>query len=162
MVRKAQKNGVLVEKLDNLGLEDYFQLMTETYQRAGLEIKPKNYYSKVLEAYAPNRKAVVLLAKIHSNIISGVILLRNRHMCHYWLGANKKKEGNLGQGELLQWEAIKWAKENGSKYYDLCVVEHERLPQIARFKLGFAMRVVPFYLYRKKPLAYRILSKLLR
>lgn len=162
MIRKAQKNGVLVEKLDKDGLEDYYQLMTETYQHAGLEIKPKSYYSRVLEAYVPNAKAVILLAKVHSNIISGVILLRNKHMCHYWLGANRKKEGNLGQGEFLQWEAIKWAKENGSMYYDLCVVEHERLPQIARFKLGFAMNVVPFYLYRKRPLAYRVMSKFLR
>jgi len=57
---------------------------------------------------------------------------------------------------------MKWAKQSGAKYYDLCVVEPERLPNIARFKLGFSKNIVPFYYLTKRPFIFRILSRIQR
>ena len=84
-------------------------------------------------------------------------------MMHLWV-AGKPKEifENVPRQDLLVWETIKWSKENGSKYFDLCVVESGRLPNIARFKLGFSKKIVPFYLYTKRNLAYRVISRLRR
>lgn len=160
MIRKAQKNSLKVEKYDYSGFQYYYELMKETYQHVGLEIKPKIYYEKILKSYAPSNKAVVLLAKKDSELLSGCILLRNKYMCHYWLSARKREAKNYGQGELLQWENIRWARLNGTKFYDLCVIEPERLPNIARFKLGFSENIIPFYHFIKKRLSYRILSKI--
>jgi len=162
MIRKAQRNNILIEKLDYKKFEVYYKLMKETYQYAGLKIKPKEYYCKILETYVPNCRATIMLAKKDNAVISGLLLLRNKHICHYWLGATKKGTENLGQGELLQWKAIKWAKETGSRYYDLCVVEPERLSNIARFKLGFSKRIVPFYCISKRKIGYRIFTRILR
>ena len=162
MIRKAQKNNLIVEKYDSSGIEYYSELMRETYQSAGLKIKPKDYYEKVLKTYFSRNKAVILLVRNQTNLLSGNILLRNRHICHYWLSARKRSVGNQGQGELLQWEGIRWSKQNGSKYYDLCVVEQERLPDIARFKLGFSKNLIPFYYIKKRKLSYRSISKIQR
>ena len=79
---------------------------------------------------------------------------------HYWQGASRAVAPRLGQNELLQWEAIKWAKRIGCEYYDLCVIEQKRLPNIAKFKLGFSKNIIPFYLLNIKPLGFKILSRL--
>jgi lipid II:glycine glycyltransferase (peptidoglycan interpeptide bridge formation enzyme) len=99
---------------------------------------------------------LVMIAEKDGEPLAGVVLLRNRYFCHYWLGAGKKSAENLGQGEILQWEAIKWAKQMGCQYYDMCVVESERLPNIARFKMGFSRTTVPFYCITRKRLGYRL------
>lgn len=162
MIRKALKSEVKVKLYGAEGFESYYPLMADMHDKANLETKPVSYYENVLHNYFVKKQAVIFLAKMNSKVISGVILLGNKNVMHYWQGASKKDGPNLGQNELLQWEAIKWAKDNGSKYYDLCVVEKERLPNIARFKLGFSKNIVPFYLLNMKPISFRILSRLQR
>jgi lipid II:glycine glycyltransferase (peptidoglycan interpeptide bridge formation enzyme) len=124
-----------------------------------MKIKPLEFYLRLFHEYSLIDKIKVFLAKKKEEVLAGLILLRNRFICHYWFSAIKKNYENLGQGDLLQWEAIKWSKAMGSRYYDLCVVEPERLPDIAHFKLGFSKNLVPFYLITKKSLLYRACSK---
>ncbi|HEX7320802.1 MAG TPA: GNAT family N-acetyltransferase [bacterium] len=160
MIRKAEKNKVTVEMIDHARFGEYYNMMIETYGAAELMLKPIEYYVNVLKTYIGANKASVFLAKVGANFVSGLVALRNKFACHYWLGASRKNVDNLGQGELLQWAAIKWAKENRSRFYDLCVLEPERLPNIARFKSGFSDRVVPFYCISKKGAGYRLLNRL--
>ena len=162
MIRKALKSGVKIRSYGAEGFESYYPLMTAMHDKASLKTKPVTYYENVLQNYFAKKQAIIFLSEINREVISGVILIGNKYIVHYWQGASKRDAPNLGQNELLQWEAIKWAKHNGSKYYDLCVVEKERLPNIAIFKLGFSKDIVPFYHISKKPLSFRILSKLQR
>lgn len=159
-IRIAQRNGITVEKLNISCFSDYYHLLIETYERANLRINPQSYYLRILEALAFKNKSVVFLARKKARLLAGVILLRNNYMCHYWSGAHLNDAGNEGHGELLQWEAIKWAKENKSQFYDLCVVEPERLPNIARFKLGFSKNLTPFYYISKKNLLFRAVNRI--
>ena len=79
---------------------------------------------------------------------------------HYWKGASKEGVKNEGQGDLLQWETIKYAKENGARYYDLCVIDFENLPQIAKFKMGFAKKITPFYTNSYSSALYKIVNRI--
>jgi len=159
-IRKARKHNIMVEKLDQSGIDAFMHLKEETYEATVLSIKPKNYYENILKTYYPQNKAVILLAKKGPELLSGIFLLRNRYFCHYWLSARKKESDNLGQGEMLQWEAIKWAAQAGSRFYDLCVVEPDKLPHVAEFKLGFSKNTVPFYLLSQRRWSYRIMTRI--
>jgi len=134
--------------------------MRELHEKMDLKMKSKKYYENILKTYFRKNQAIILLAEKNGDILSGVILIGNKNVMHYWQGASKRNVENLGQGELLQWEAIKWAKENGSQYYDLCVVEKDRLPNIAKFKLGFSKDIKPFYNISIRPLTFRILNRM--
>jgi hypothetical protein len=160
MIRKARNNNVLIASVGHSGLKTYFQLTKATHWGVGYDSRMEEYYSRVLDIYIPKKQAIILLAKSNAITVSGIVLLKNRHICHYWIGASEKPVSNLGQGELLQWEAIRWAKNSGSRYYDLCVIESERLPNIALFKLGFSRHIVPFYCITKRTIAFRILSRM--
>jgi len=161
MIRKALKSGIKIKFFGPEGFDLYYPLMKET-QKTVEKTKPQKFYKSILETYFKKKQAAVLMAESSGEFISGVILLGNKHVVHYWQGAGKRNVPNLGQGELLQWEVIKWAKQNGARYYDLCVVEKERLPNIARFKLGFSRTPVPFYYISRKPVTFKILNRLVK
>jgi lipid II:glycine glycyltransferase (peptidoglycan interpeptide bridge formation enzyme) len=158
-IRKAQRNKVEVKSYGVEGFELYEPMMKEMEIKAGLDPGPKSFYNKILEAYFPKKQAVVLLAEKEGEVISGVFLLGNKNVTHYWMGAMKHPYQNLGQTKLVQWEAIKWSKKNGCKFYDLCVIESDKLPNIAEFKLSFSKKTVPFYYISKRPFSFRLLVK---
>ncbi|MCK5091907.1 MAG: GNAT family N-acetyltransferase, partial [Gammaproteobacteria bacterium] len=160
MVRKAEKTGVKIDMVGEECLDEFFSLMEKTYGNAGIALKSRDYYFNILKEYYQQGNGLLLLARVDSEAISGIIVLRNRHICNYWIGASDKGSKNLGQGELLHWQAIKWAKQAGSLYYDLSIVNPEKLPHIAKFKLGLSKNTVPFYLISKRKLGYRIMSRL--
>lgn len=152
MIRKAEKSGVVVNACGLEGLPEYLEMATQTVERAGFESQPADYYSRVLEAHSSEDGARLYIARRAGRNLAGGIFLRHRASCYYWHGASARDPGNFGQGEMIQWEVIKWAKAAGCIWYDLVGVERERLPNIALFKLGFTKRVVPFHhmYYRRR------------
>ncbi len=160
MIRKAQRHNIEIEAQTPQNLKSFYSLFTEAFLAKGPKPKPLEFYLKLFERCYPKDKAVIFTAKKNGEFLSAVMLLRNSHICHYWIGFTKPGAQNLGQSELLQWEAIRWAKRLGSSYYDLCVIEPHRLGGIARFKLGFSRNRVPFYLYNSVALPRRILRRL--
>lgn len=162
MIRKAGRAGVAIRTGSGGLLAEYYPMLIETNTRAGINVLPKVFYERVLEAYGPRDGACVLIAERGGDVLAGVVLLRNDVFCHYWQGARHEGAGNLGQGELLQWEAIRWAKAQGCRYYDLTGIEEQRLPRIAAFKLGFSRHQVPFELLVRRPFMFRVLNRLER
>ena len=160
MIRKAEKSGITIEKYGDEGLPKYFDLMHDMHKKAGLKASPLNYYKNILSAYYPTGNALLMISFYKEKPLAGVILVGNKNVMHYWQGASRSEVPNFGQGELLQWEAIKLAKKRGTWYYDLCVIEPERLPNIAQFKMGFCKELIPFYCLGKKSFFFMVINKL--
>ncbi len=160
MIRKAEKNNIGIDSGGSNIFDRFFTMLQNTYERAGLNTRPASFYREILDLYYPGKKAVCMIASQNGTDLSGVVILRNQFISSYWLGVSSGEKSNLGASELLQSEAIKWSRANKSKYYDLCVIDKERLPNIARFKSGFSNHIVPFYFTNRKPVIFRILNKL--
>ena len=79
---------------------------------------------------------------------------------HYYKGAGLFDVKNEGQGELLQWEAIKISKSLGTKYYDLCNLDKDNLPSIYRFKTGISNTIYKYPKLTKNKLGYKVLNRL--
>lgn len=159
MILKAIKSKVIIKILHSEGLEDFVKLLNNMKQKAGLKLNDFDYYDKIFTKYT-SEFINILLAFQDEKLLSGLILIGNKNVKHYWLGASIPGAPNIGQGELLQWEAIKHAKLNGTKLYDLCVIEKERLPNIAKFKMDFTNEIQPFYIFNKKTLTHRVLNRI--
>jgi len=145
MIRKAQRAGVEIRAGGPELLDTYYTLVQQTVIRAGIALHPIESYRRVVEVFGAAGLALLLVAYVNGRAVSGGIFLRFRNSAYYWHGATATGAPNEGQGELLQWQAIKWAHEAGCSVYDLVVIERNRLPHIARFKLGFSQNIVPFY-----------------
>lgn len=159
MIRKAVKSGIIIKYHGKEGLPIYYNLMQDMKRKAGLKEKPFEYYEEIVNYYMP-KKAMITIAYLENKPLSGIIILGNKNVMHYWQGASANDIPNLGQGEMLQWDAIKWAKKSGAKYYDLCVIEPERLPLIAQFKTGFTETLIPYYCFKNKAISFRLVNKI--
>ena len=160
MIRKAEKSGITIKKFGTEGLPIYFDFMHDMHKKAELKEPPSNYFKRILDAYYETGNALLMIAFRKEQPFAGVIIIGNKNVMHYWQGASISEVPNFGQGELLQWEVIKWAKNQGTRYYDLCVIEPERLPHIAQFKMGFTKEIMPFYCICKKSFLFRVINKI--
>jgi hypothetical protein len=159
MIRKAEKNGISIMEDDKSNLDVFFTVLKSANDRYGLKTFEQRYFVDLF-GLATNISFDILWAKTGEKVLAGIVIVRDKNFAIYWLGMTVEGAPNLGQGDLLQWFAIKKAKAAGCRYYDLCTIEKERLPQIYEFKKGFARVERPFYWYGFRPIPYRILRKL--
>lgn len=160
MIRRAQKEGIIVRIIGMDEFHKFDELNTKLRVRFNLSVTPDGFHESLMEHYGPKNQAAVLLAEREGELLYGIFVLGNKNVMHYWHGAPAEDVKNLGQGELLQWEAIRFAREIGSSIYDLCVIEEERLPSIAKFKLGFTENRIPYGTYVAKTFGFKIIAKL--
>ena len=83
--------------------------------------------------------------------IAGAIAFLFGDKAMYTYGASSNEYRNVMPNHLMQWTMIKWAKENGCKWYDFRGVspqkdggEDDHLQGLNRFKEGFSPRFVEY------------------
>ncbi len=161
MIRKASKQGITIETYSSMnGLDVFWPILKQLHEKLGYSHLTYHYYKNIFEKYAKNKQAFVLIALRNNSPISGIFILGNPNYMHYYKGASVFGIKNEGQGELLQWEAIKLSKSIGAKYYDLCNLNKEKLPEIYRFKTGISKEIFQYQIYSQNAIGYRIANKL--
>ena len=159
MIRKAQKNDVLVRQLSDGDLSLFYDLLISMNQRTGMKSKPLEFYQDIYRVLSP-KKACVMAAYFEGKIIATIMIIGNNTMWHYWQGATDTSY-NLGAMDLLLWESIIHAKASGGEAFDLCVIDRVKLAHLAKYKLSFGGVPVHYLVKGKKRIIARILTKLI-
>lgn len=162
-IKSASRKGVIVEELNLDNLNIFIEQCKYLKQSVGLNPLPADLFIKLFKRFYPVGKIAAFASKLDNNYLASGMIIGNEKVIHLWVAGKPKKilEG-VPRQDLLIWETIKWAKKNGCHYYDLCYIDREKQPDIARHKLGFSKNIVPFYFIVKKNLSFRIISKLRR
>ena len=117
-VKSAQGKGVFIEKGN---INDILFIESELNKRFFEQGIKKNDHSAFLcdifdEFNANNLEIDV--AKYHGKTVSGIIHLIHNGIVYQWTGVPKPQIPGLSPNELLVWESITSAYENGQKYYE--------------------------------------------
>ena len=158
MIRKAIKNNVEISTLQNEDLKEFYYFYSSANDSYGLESMPFGYF-RDLNNMAENINLDIITAKSEKKILGLNVIISNKDFSIYWLGVRKKETENNGFFDLLQWESIKKSKGRKCKYYDLCYVEKERLPNIYKFKTDYSNNFIPVYNLSKRSTFYKILNR---
>jgi len=158
MIRKAKKNGLSVI-INNKSIDNFYSFYNRANSKNKLESLPVDFFRE-LNDNKYNINVNYLWAMKGNDIFGITVVVNDKNYALYWLGIGVENTLNLGQGELLQWEAIKISKMNGCRYYDLCYIEKERLPNIYEFKKGFSNTEINVPLINKKTFSYKIINKI--
>jgi len=148
-IRLAEKKGVTVRAWDDI--EAFHKMMLITGGRDGFGIHSLEYYKRAYELLQPKGLGEILVAEYEGKPLAALFVARNGHRAYYLYGASTDEERNRMPTYLLQWEAMKWAKERGCEEYDLWGVpdedeeileanfqsRHDGLWGVYRFKRGF-------------------------
>lgn len=160
MIRKAEKNGIEVSQT-SIFTTEFYSVYYESCKKNELTLLSESFF-RDLTSIATNISFDFFTARLDNDSIANIVIVSDKNYSIYWLGNNAGKARNDGQGELLQWKAIQVMKAKGCRYYDLCYIEKDRLPDIYKFKSGFARNVVEVPLDTIKPLSFRAINYLIK
>lgn len=148
-IRLAEKKGVTVTITDK---EDQLcELLQKTAQRQNeYSPHPAKYYTKMVEKMAAKGLVKVFVAKDEKGeAIAAIMVSFYGEVAAYLHGGFSDKHRSLMAPYLCQWEAIKYAKKQGCKYYDFWGIAESEDPSdpwagITRFKRSFGTQDIDF------------------
>lgn len=116
-IRLAEKKDIIIRRSSEI--EVFNRLMKTTGERNEFGIHLDEYYRKVYERFSKKNMCQLLVAYYQDNPLAALILFYKGSRAWYFYGASGNKERNRMPAYLLQFEAMRAAKEKGCKLYDL-------------------------------------------
>ena len=162
MIRKAEKNGVVIERYcgDDLSLSCYLNLVKNTFKRQSSRLlHPETFFEQFALGSLSNESFNFFLAKKDGSLIGGSMFLIDGSRMIYISGATDTVGKSLAANSLLIWSAIKAAKEKRLEYFDLG--GHGR-DGIDRFKSSFGGEKISRQRYVKVNRLMRLLMPLIK
>lgn len=147
IIRKCEKNGLLVERSDNY--EEFIQIYNETMNRVGAG---SFYYfeNKYYELIRNNKQYILFNVKEGSETIAAAIFMRYGDYFHYHLSGSRKEKLKLSPNNILLWEAIKFAKKSGYKKMHFGGgLTNASQDSLFRFKRNFSEQSADFYIGKR-------------
>ena len=146
-IHLAEKKGVEVIRSTSQNIDTFYSLYLETSKRDGIAIHSKQYYKDLLELSENSTLNTTPLVRLYiarheNDNLAAIITLFTPYQATYVYGASSNVKRNLMPAYLLQWTAIKDAKDFGSKTYDFYGMpptddENHPMHGLYRFKTGF-------------------------
>lgn len=146
-IRLAKRKGVKVRLNSQKDWTMIANMYLETARRDGFAVRPAEYYLDAWSSLYDAKSAQAFIAEFEGRPLAAVIIVQYGHRAVYMYGASTNIERNRMPAYLLQWEAIRWSKEQGNKIYDMWgapdkFVDTDPLWGVWRFKDGFQGQVV--------------------
>ncbi len=118
-IRHARNSGIVVQAGGREFLDDFFRLLEAAGTRLKYPIASRAYYEKMWSSFEKNNRAKIFMSAYKGQVISAKLSLIFGDTIFDKRVGWSGEHGSLHPNELLDWEAIRWAKQNGLKYYDL-------------------------------------------
>ena len=121
----------------------------ETADRDRFFIHDIDTYRQIFHSYWKRGQFELLIARYRGTPIAAVTLVHLGRCVWYLYGASADRHRDVMAPHLLQWNAIKWAKDRGAAIYDFRGVPDvsargQEMYGVFRFKQGFGGRQVTF------------------
>lgn len=158
-IKKAQNSDISIEIVaPGLALDRFWDLYKETKERHKFTPWPYDMLKAQLDIFDAGNKVFTVIAKHHDQNISAAILIHFGTTVYYYHGASKKLPGSLPANQLVQWTAIKEAKQRGAKAYNFWGIAPDNQPNhpfagITTFKKGFGGKAYDYMHAHDLPLS---------
>lgn len=166
-IHLAERKGVKIELSKNA--DTFYRLLAQTTSRDKFSSHEKSYYQNLLETLSGedfNKGFTKLfLATYNSEPLAAIIVTFYKNTATYYFGASSDSNRNLMAPYLLQWSAIRYAKNLGCRYYDFLGISPENSHKhkwagVTEFKKKFGGTIVKYpcareYIFR--PFLYIVL-----
>lgn len=169
-IRLASRKGVQIRLAETVeDVESWYELLQTTSIRDRFGIHTLEYYRRAWQIFAPRKQARLLLAQYNGQLLAGIFVGLIAKQAMYLYGASSNEHRQLMPNYLLQWEAIRWAKQAGATTYDFWGIpetddQNEAMAGVYRFKSGWGGRIVRFmgnFEYVYHPMAMRLIRKVI-
>lgn len=152
-IHRAERDGVIVNRVpaNEANCQLMYKLLAET-AAGSFSIRSYDYYKSFWQRYERNSVGQLFFAYVEGKPVAGAYAMTFGRKSTYKDGASIRNRTVYGASHLLQWEVIKWAKENGSLLHDFCgappsdQINNPDHPHygIGRFKTSFNKEVTDY------------------
>ncbi|MEA1978197.1 MAG: peptidoglycan bridge formation glycyltransferase FemA/FemB family protein [Chloroflexota bacterium] len=168
-IRLSARRGVVIRRGGLEDLDLLYQIYAETSIRDGFVIRDPAYYRDAWGSFIEDGLAQPLIAEVEDEPVAAIIVYRFGKTAYYLYGMSRALHRDKMPNHLLQWEAIRWAKEAGCQVYDFWgapdrVDPGDPMYGVYRFKEGFGaqfVQTVGAWDFPIKSLQYRLYKNLL-
>lgn len=151
-IRLAARKGVAVVEDNSMeAREAFFEMMKITAERDGFFMRPHDYLFSTWQAMYDAGRAHLFFAVHEGEKLAGILVYTFGEKYWYMVGASGNEGRHLMPTYLLQWEVMRWAKQQGITYYDMVAIpnpknlnESDSMYGLYRFKSGFGGRIAEF------------------
>jgi peptidoglycan pentaglycine glycine transferase (the first glycine) len=168
-LRLAQRSGVAIRTATDAELPALYHLYAQTASRDHFIIREEDYYLGVWRRFINAGLADALIAEVEGQLVAGLMLFHFGKRAWYLYGMSSPLHREKMPNNLLQWEAMRLAKEKGCEVYDLWGAPDvfdvsDSMFGVFRFKDGLGAEVIRTagaWDYPVKPVLYFIYHQVL-
>jgi peptidoglycan pentaglycine glycine transferase (the first glycine) len=177
-IRLAEKKGVSVRPAEAVDLTLLYRMYAETSVRDGFLIRSEDYYQTVWKIFRTGSKgkpstvepySEPLIAEVDGEPVAALSLFYFAGHAWYLFGMSRDAHREKMPNYLLQWAAIRRARELGCKDYNLWGApnefdEDDNLWGVFRFKQGLGgtvSRTIGAWDFTPNPLLYKLYTHIL-
>ena len=126
-LKKTEKEGVTVKQGGKKELDIIHKNLQERFIQQGVRSNlTREYLHDLYDAFHP-QNLTVFAAEYQGEQVSGFISINHQDRASYWAGGGKTAIKGIYPNDLLQWEAMKWAIQQGYKRYEIVDAGDQRL-----------------------------------
>ncbi|HEY3411444.1 MAG TPA: peptidoglycan bridge formation glycyltransferase FemA/FemB family protein [Armatimonadota bacterium] len=150
-IRLAAKKGVTIRmSQDRADLPTFYAVLRETARRDGFLVRSQAYFESMWDALVPRGWMRLFLGEAEGDTVCGALTYLFGDKAWYTYGASSNLHREKMPNYLMQWEMIRWAHEQGCRWYDFrgvsCTPDDpdDKTAGLNRFKSGFNPRFVRY------------------
>lgn len=146
-IRLAERKGVRVRLGGVEDLAGLYRMYAETSIRDGFIIRGESYYLTLWRSFLERGLLDPLIAEVDGEMVAGIMMFSFAGCAWYLYGMSRDAHREKMPNYLLQWEAMRRARDRGCRQYDLWGApdvfdESDSMWGVFRFKEGLGGRVV--------------------
>jgi len=154
-IKKAKKEGITVTEGSK---EDAFFIYDLLKGRGRIK-SSKEFIGEIFNQFFPDHIKVFIAKASSEERLCGIITIIEKDRVRFWVGAPKCSYKGLSPNELVLWESIRWAYEQGFKIFE---IEGADDYSLYPFKRKFNGNVMTYYQMKWLSPSLSILSSLHR
>jgi peptidoglycan pentaglycine glycine transferase (the first glycine) len=116
-IRLALRKGIVVRTSSDINA--FYRLLEVTGGRDEFGVHSPAYYRRAYEHFHPQGECELFLAEFQGEPLAGLMAFAHGQRAWYFYGASSNKHRERMPTYLLQWEAMRWARAQGCKEYDM-------------------------------------------
>jgi lipid II:glycine glycyltransferase (peptidoglycan interpeptide bridge formation enzyme) len=175
-IRLASRKGISIRYGDKTDLDYLYKMYAETSLRGGFTIRGEEYYNYLWQTFMGkdldseiDAIAQPIIADFDGKPVAAAVMFRFGGRAWYLHGMSLPEHSDKMATYLIQWEGMRWAKDNGCVSYDMWGApdqfnSNDSMWGVYRFKRGFGgkvTRTIGAWDFPVKPILYRAYTRVL-
>lgn len=156
IIRASYKKGVKIINEHN-NPESVANMVVYTTKRHQIKLRNYDYFKRILDSFGEN--STVFSAYLDDKLISSTLIVYSKNTCEALYAGYVDEYKNYNSTYPLRFEAMKWARSKGCKYYNFGGVEGSLDDGLTLFKSKFMPRI-KIYIGEFNMFPYGLLSKI--